>query len=64
MKNKTVQILEFGTCLPFLVEFISENLRDRGNPSKYHHKLSTQSSQIKKMLSGAYNPSPGFLFDF
>jgi len=35
-----VQILEFGYCWPFSVEFISETIRDKGNPLSYYRKLS------------------------
>jgi hypothetical protein len=43
-KLKEVQILQFGFCLPILVEFISETIRDREKMhlmqffAKYHLK--------------------------
>jgi hypothetical protein len=33
MKNEKVPILEYSFCWQFSVEFISEIIRDRGNPS-------------------------------
>jgi hypothetical protein len=50
-KNKKVQILEFGICWPLSVELISENVGNRGNPSTYYLKLSSQSIQMKKNAS-------------
>ena len=47
-KKKKVSILEFGFCWTISVEFISVTVRDRGNPSKYSWKLSTQSIKKKK----------------
>jgi hypothetical protein len=42
MRNKNFQILEIGTFRPLLVKFILEIVKDRGNPSTYYWKLSTQ----------------------
>ena len=42
-KLKEVQILQFGFCLPILVELISETIRDRENMS-----YTTRSSQFNK----------------
>jgi hypothetical protein len=33
MRNENLQILKIGTFQPLLVKFISENVKDRGNPS-------------------------------
>jgi len=42
MKNKTFKILEIGTFQTFSFKFISETVKDRGNPSAYYRKPSTQ----------------------
>jgi hypothetical protein len=39
MKNKKVQILEFGICWPLSVQFIFNTVRDRGNPLPFNRKL-------------------------
>jgi len=41
MKNKTFKSLEIGAFRTLLVKFISETVKDRGNPSTYYRKLST-----------------------
>ena len=47
MKKK--ESSNFGIWGPISVEFISVTVRDRGNPSTYSWKLSTQS--IKKKIA-------------
>lgn len=41
MKNKKVQIMEFGTCWPLSVEFNSESVRLRKSADKLLEALST-----------------------
>jgi hypothetical protein len=41
-KSKTFKILEIWTFWSFSVKFISETVKDRGNPSTYCRKLSIQ----------------------
>ena len=48
MKNRNVQILDFGFRWPFTVEFFAVTVRDSGNPSTYYQKLAVQSMQRKK----------------
>ena len=52
MKNKIFQIFEFGTSWPLSVEFISETVRERGNPSPYYHNVSTHSIKKKHIKIG------------
>ena len=42
MKNKTFKILEICTFRSLSVKFISETVKDRGNPSTHCRKLSIQ----------------------
>jgi hypothetical protein len=49
MKNEKVQILEFIFCWSLTIEFISETIRDRGDPSTCFHNLLAQSIQRKKL---------------
>jgi hypothetical protein len=42
MKSKTFKILEIWTFRSLSVKFISETVKDRGNPSTYCRKLSIQ----------------------
>jgi hypothetical protein len=50
MRNKNFQILEIGYFGPLSVKFISEIVKDRGNPSTYYGKLSTQAIQQQKYM--------------
>jgi hypothetical protein len=52
MRNKNFQILEIGTFRSLLVKFILEIVKDRGNPSTYYWKLSTQYIQQQKTHFG------------
>ena len=42
MENKTFKILEICTFRSLSVKFISETIKDRGNPLTYCRKLSIQ----------------------
>ena len=50
MRNKNFQILEIGYFGLLSVKFISEIVKDRGNPSTYYGKLSTQAIQQQKYI--------------
>ena len=51
MKNKKVQIMEFGTCWPLSVEFNSESVRQRKSADKLLEALSTITDKLLEALS-------------
>jgi hypothetical protein len=46
MKNKKVQILEFGFCWPFSVELTFEVERDRGNLLKARSVINSKKKKL------------------